>query len=65
MLISIYGTRIKGINVARLFPDVESLIYLFFFYEMPKLKNKRRRKNNRRISFSEWKMPLLNPRSNV
>jgi hypothetical protein len=32
---------------------------------MPKLKNKRRRKNNRRISFSEWKMPLLNPRSNV
>jgi len=60
MLISIYGTRIKGINVARvLFPDIESLIFPFFFYEMPKLKNKRRRKNNRRISSSEWKMPLL------
>jgi hypothetical protein len=60
MLISIYGTRIKGINVARLFPDIESLFFpLFFFYEMPKLKNKRRRKNNRRISSSEWKMPLL------
>jgi hypothetical protein len=40
MLISIYGTRIKGINVARvLFPDIESLIFPFFFiYEMPKLK---------------------------
>jgi hypothetical protein len=61
MLISIYGTRIKGINVARvLIPDIESLFFpLFFFYEMPKLKNKRRRKNNRRISSSEWKMPLL------